>query len=257
MKTFRFPADLDADPPEAAELWVRGCRGMQQDGSDVVAWFDEEVDLAVPGRWSDGDDTDWLKTYFTGLGPVHVGTLTVAPTHAEVTLRAPGRVLWLDPGMAFGTGHHETTRLALAALEGSSLATRRVLDVGAGSGILAIAADLLGAALAIGIDDDPATVPVARENAALNRSRARFELGTLDEGRPEAEADLIVANLFAELHAKLFPAYARALAAGGTLILTGILHEREAVVVEAVPPSFRASGRRQDGEWVLWTLEKA
>lgn len=257
MKAFRFEADLDGDPPEVASLWAAGCRGVQQEGGEVVAWFDEEVDLGLRGVWSDGDDTDWLAAYYAGLEPVRIGGLVVAPTHVEPIVIAPQRVLWLDPGMAFGTGHHETTRMALAALEGMDLTGARVLDVGAGSGILAIAADLLGAASAVGVDSDAATVPVARENAALNRSRARFEVGTLSEDRPVAEADVVVANLFAELHARLLPTYARALAPGGTLLLTGILVEREPVVTRAVPPGLRFASRRQDGAWVLLVLERS
>lgn len=272
MKAFRFAADLERDPPEVATLWRAGCRGMQQDGAEVVAWFDDEVDLApdlgIDGAWSEADDTDWLGAYYAGLQPVSVGSLVVAPTHLEVTVAAPQRLLWLDPGTAFGTGHHETTRMALAALQRSSLAGTRVLDVGAGSGILAIAADLLGADSAVGVDTDAATVPVARANAALNLSRARFRVGTLDDvlddgpdegtgdGRGAGRADVVVANLFAELHARLFPSYLRALAPRGRLVLTGILREREAGVAHAVPPSLRQLERREEGGWVLIVLER-
>ena len=257
MKTFRFEARLEEDPPVAADLWALGCRGMQQDGPEVVAWFDEEVPLPVEGAWGEADDTDWLAAYQESLEPVPIGTLVVAPTHREVLLTAGQRVLWLDPGMAFGTGHHETTRMALASLEDTPLVGRRVLDVGAGSGILAIAADLLGAASAVGLDIDPATVPVARENARLNRSRARFDVGTLDEWRADDEADVLVANLFAELHARLLPAYDRALETGGTLLLTGILAEREELVTAAIPPTLRLTDRMQDGTWVLLRLERS
>ncbi|MEX2502020.1 MAG: 50S ribosomal protein L11 methyltransferase, partial [Trueperaceae bacterium] len=160
MKTFRFQADLEADPPEAAALWEFGCRGMQQQGGTVVAWFDHTVPLDLDGVWGDADDTDWLQRYLHELEPVPIGSLVVAPTHRAVTLTAGRRALWLDPGMAFGTGHHETTRMALAWLERTPLRGATVLDVGAGSGILAIAADLLGAERALGVDVDAATVPV-------------------------------------------------------------------------------------------------
>lgn len=257
MRAFRFRADLEDDPPEALPLWEAGCRGMQQEGDEVVAWFDEEVPLPIPGRWEAADDTDWLAAYREGLDAVRIGTLVVAPTHREVTLTAGQRVLWLDPGMAFGTGHHETTRMALDALERTILVDRRVLDVGAGSGILAIAADLLGAASSMGLDVDEATVPVARENARLNRSRARFEVGTLDAWRAGNEADVVVANLFAELHERLLPAYERALDAAGTLLLTGILAERAEIVTGAVPDGLRVTERMRDGGWVLLRMERA
>lgn len=253
MKAFRFRGDLDTDPPEAAAVWAAGCRGMQQDGPDVLAWFDEEVPLPVAGTWSAADDTDWLAAYYRGLEPVRFDTLVVAPSHAPLTLRPGQRPLWLDPGMAFGTGHHETTRMILAALDRTPPAGRRVLDVGAGSGILAIAADLLGAAEARGVDNDPGTVAVARENAARNRSRATFEEGTLPPAGDAVRHDLVVANLFAELHVRLLPAYRASLAPGGRLLMSGILTERAAQVRAARPPGLREADAEVDGDWTMLT----
>lgn len=251
MKAFRFRGDLEADPPAAAELWAADCRGMQQDGADIVAWFDEERPLGVAGRWEADDDTDWLAAYFAGLEPVRLETLVIAPTHRGVMLEPGQRPLWLDPGMAFGTGHHETTRMALARLERMELAGQRVLDVGAGSGILAIAADLLGADAALGVDVDPATVPAARENARRNRSRARFVVGTLDPDDPAQRCDVLVANLFAEAHVRLAADVARVLAPGGTALLTGIVEERLQMVEDALPEALAVVGRDADGPWRL------
>ncbi len=256
MKAFRFAGHLEADPPAAAELWALGCRGMQQEGEEIVAWFDAERPLPLAGRWEDADDTDWVAAYFAGLAPVRLGTLVVAPTHADVLLTAGQKPLWLDPGMAFGTGHHETTRMALSRLERTDLTGARVVDVGAGSGILAIAADLLGAASALGVDVDPATVPVAEENARLNRSRARFELGSVDPARPEQRCDVLVANLFAELHAELAGAYAEVLRPGGVAFLTGILDDRTDLVEAALPASLRSSATDADGPWRLLALQR-
>lgn len=257
MKAFRFRGDLERDEAAVTALWERGCQGVQQDGAEVVGYFEREVALPFGGRWEDADDTDWVARYQQELRPVPLGTLVIAPTHAEVTLRSGQKPLWLDPGSAFGSGHHETTRMALLALEAFDPAGRRVLDVGAGSGILAIAADLLGAADAVGVDVDAATLRVARENARLNRSRARFR-----EGSVEAAADLgapavLVANLYAELHAELLGAYRAAVAPGAKLALTGILREREAVVERALPPGLRPLGWWREGEWSLLRLEAA
>lgn len=254
MKGFRFVADLSADPPEVAELWALQCRGMQQEDDEVVAWFDEERPLPIDGVWEDEDGTDWVAAYLADLGPVRLDTLIVAPTHAEVVVRAGERVLWLDPGMAFGTGHHETTRMALAALERSDPRGRRVLDVGSGSGILAIAADLLGAREALGVDVDEATLPVARENAGLNRSRATFVHGSV-EAAGGAPWDVLVANLYAELHARLLPAYADRLAPGGRALLTGILDERLPLVDAAIDDaSLSRVATHADGAWQLVEL---
>lgn len=262
MKAFRTRADLDDDAAAVSLLWEHGCRGLLQEGEDVVAYFDREVDLPVPGRWEPVEEVDWLEAYFAGLEPVDVGPLVIAPTHADVSLRPGQKPLWIDPGMAFGTGHHETTRMILRALGGADLRGRTALDVGAGSGILAIAADLLGAADALGVDNDPDTLPVARANAELNRSRARFVQATLEDApgpRRPGEAgtgagwDVVVANLFAELHAQLMPGYLAHLAPGGRLWLSGIADDRLDLVLAAVPASLELAARTSDGPW--WCLE--
>ena len=238
-----------AEDPALGLLWAAGCSGVLEDGPDLVAYFDAPVELPLNGSWEVADTKDWVAEYHRTLTPLALGRLVVAPTHRQVTLAAGQRALWLDPGMAFGSGHHETTSLALAALERADLRGKRVLDVGAGSGILAIAADLLGAADAEGVDIDPETVGIARENAALNLSRARFSVGTL---APETDpADVLVANLFAELHAELAGLYWQALKPGGTLLATGILVERGTVAHDALAEQFGAVQAEQKGEWLL------
>lgn len=264
MTAFRFAGDLDEDPPELAAMWERGCRGVLQEGGDVVAFFDRRVDLPVAGAWEPVDDVDWLEAYFAGLQPVDAGPVVVAPTHCDVRLQGGQKALWLDPGMAFGTGHHETTRLILRAMGRRDLVGSRVLDVGSGSGILAIAADLLGARDVLGVDNDAATVPVAEANARLNRSRAQFHVGVLAAqgvafapGETQAGPwDLVVANLFAELHAELMPGYAAATARGGELLLSGIADERLALVLDALPPELALADRSEDGPWHLLELRR-
>lgn len=249
---FRMPGSLEH--PDAARLWDFGCTGILEDGPELVAYFDAPVELPFAGTWETADGTDWVAEYQRTLQPLAIGRLVVAPTHHRVTLSAGQRALWLDPGMAFGSGHHETTQLALAALEQTDLRGKRVLDVGSGSGILALAADLLGAADAEGLDIDPETVPVARANARLNLSRAHFSLGTLS---PAAlPADVLVANLFAELHAELAGAYLRALKPGGLLLATGILDARGAVAHDALSALFGVVEREQKGAWLLLRTRK-
>lgn len=235
---------------DTARLWDYGPSGVLEDGETVVAFFDAPIALPFAGQWEDADTKDWVADYHRTLHPVALKRLVVAPTHRLVTLSAGQRPLWLDPGMAFGSGHHETTHLALEALEALELRYKRVLDVGAGSGILAVAADLLGAADAEGLDNDPDTVPVARANAALNLSRARFSVGVLS---PETgPADVVVANLYAELHAELAPLYRAALKPGGVLLTTGILAERGAVAYDALSAVFGRLETRAAGEWFLF-----
>ena len=257
----------DAEGASAAALWEAGCSALQLDGDDLVAVFERSgvPDGALPpgGMWEAVDERDHVAAYFEGLDAVDVGAIVVAPTHRRVSLVSGQRVLWLDPGMAFGTGHHETTRLALRALgdPGRDLRGRRVLDVGAGSGVLAIAADLLGAAQALGIDNDATTVPVATANALLNRSRARFELADFAATPPPpGSVDLLLANLYAELHLAFLSGYAAALAPGGRALLTGILHGREGALEETLAPDsgppLRLLERHREGDWWLFELER-
>ena len=251
----------EAEGALAAALWEAGCSGVLIDGDDLVAVFaDDEAEVPQGGSWEDVDETDHVAAYFEGLDAVLAGSVVVAPTHRSVTLSAGQRVIWLDPGMAFGTGHHESTRLALAALADPArdLRGKHVLDVGTGSGLLAIVADLLGAAQSVGLDVDPVSVEVARANAELNRSRASFELADftlapLPVTATAGSADLLVANLFAELHETLMPTYAEVLRPGGRAILSGILHGREALVRRAVRSPLKPVRAEREGEW--WMLE--
>jgi ribosomal protein L11 methyltransferase len=235
---------------ESTLLWDYGCQGVWQDGEDLVAYFEKRLELPLEGFWETTDDQFYIKQYYETLQPIYLEKLVVAPTHTEVTLKAPQKVIWLDPGMAFGTGHHETTRMALEALEKLELMGKTVLDVGSGSGILAMAADFLGA-VARGIDVDAATLPVAQDNKKLNGSKAMFEEGTL-EGISEQSADVIIANLFAELHIILAGHYSRVLRKDGTLIITGILSEKSEMVREALNTYFEIAETHELNEWILF-----
>lgn len=260
MKTFQLEG-VDGESVEAARLWDLGCLGLveqMEDGkvSGILAYFDEEVETDLPGTWEDVIDVDDLAEYRANLKPVRVQSLVIAPSHAEVTVTDGDIIIWLDPGSAFGTGHHETTRMALAALERNDLIGKSVIDVGSGSGVLALAADKLGAESVVGVDVDGATLRVARENAVRNRSRARFALGSL--GRPglPRRFDVVVANLYAELHAELLPDYAEALLPGGRAFITGILNSLRQRVLDAVPASLAVTAEHVEGEWTLFELER-
>jgi ribosomal protein L11 methyltransferase len=266
MKAYRLAGagrdPLAAEGSLASALWDAGAAGVAEDGADLVAYFEFEATPALPegGVWEDVEDVDHVAAYHRALMPVDVGPVVVAPTHREVVLRAGQTVVWLDPGMAFGTGHHETTRLALEALAGMDLAGRRVLDVGAGSGLLAIAAERLGAADAWGLDVDAETVAVARANARANRSRARFVAGGFGDVPVAPPVDVLVANLYAELHAAFLPGYAAVTAPGADLLLTGILDPRDALVraaLAALRGTLDPVAWRRDGDWWLVHARKA
>ena len=281
--TFRTRAEHGLEGAEAALLWDYGCNGIVEEDGDIIAWFPERVELPLEGTWAEEPEEDWLARYYEEAGPVHAGSLVIAPTHRSVEVEPGGRPLWLDPGMAFGSGHHETTLTLLRCLDSLDLSGVHVLDVGAGSGILAIAADLLGAASATGIDNDPATVAVARDNARLNRSRAVFSCATLGEyegGDPFAidpdtgaaigdwpvgtaplfraprRYGVVAANLYAALHSQLLPAYADHLEPGGLLLLSGILTDQADRIEEQLARlPFLNTQRLPEGEWISFRTE--
>lgn len=254
VKALRLEGPLEDDSPRLGRLFELGCVGMVEvageTGPEVLAYFERVVPVPLEGRWEAVEDVDYVAAYRRGLKPVRVGPVVVAPTHRRVVLRTGEQVVWLDPAGAFGTGHHETTRLALAALGRLDLMGRSVLDVGSGSGVLAIAADRLGAALALGVDIDVTTLGVARANARLNRSRARFLEGSLEHADLPERCDVIVANLHAELHVSLMAAYRQRLRPGGSLLLSGILARLTDAVVRALPSDFTWELARE-GVWTL------
>jgi ribosomal protein L11 methyltransferase len=202
-------------------------------------------------------EADWAEAWKAHFPVLRVGRrLVVRPTWRRHRRAPDDVVLALDPGMAFGTGLHPTTRLCLAALE--SLADRgridgaRVLDVGCGSGILAIAAIKLGAASALGVDTDPIAIEATDANAARNRLGRRIEAraGSLPSGA--GPFDVVLANLIAGVLIPLAPLLRRELRPGGALLASGIFVDREAEVRAA----FEAVGlgvvdRSAEGEWVV------
>ncbi|WP_018466313.1 50S ribosomal protein L11 methyltransferase [Calidithermus timidus] len=247
MHVFRLKGDFDTLDAYAPLLFDFGARGLEEKTGEVWAYFPERLELPLPGEWLELPDTDWLEAWRRDLKPVKAGPFVVlAPWHEWM---GKEQRIVLEPGMAFGTGHHETTRLALEALAERVQPGMRVLDLGTGSGILAIAAAKLGAE-AEGVDIDAAVIPHALENARINGVNPRLAEGTLESlSGPYA---LVVANLYAELHGWLAPGYARVLEPGGRLILTGILAEREPMVRKALEAEgFALEQRRQEGEWVL------
>lgn len=202
------------------------------------------------------EEADWADAWKAYFPVLRVGRrLVIRPTWRRHRRAQGDVVLALDPGMAFGTGLHPTTRLCLAALEvvadRGELADARVLDVGCGSGILAIAAVKLGAASALGVDTDPiaeeATLANARRNRLVRTVRARE--GSLPSGG--AAFDVVLANLIAGVLVPLAVPLHDELRPGGILLASGILDDREADVVAA----FEAAGlavtaRTFEGDWV-------
>ncbi len=187
---------------------------------------------------------DWAEGWKQHFPPVRIGRRLVIRPSWEPWEAAPGEaVVTLDPGMAFGTGTHGTTRLCLEALAEcfeESSPPRRVLDVGAGSGILAIAAASLGAERVLGCEIDPEACAVARENVERNGAADRVEMTCAPLEELEGGFEVVLANILAEENVRLAPHLVRRLAPGGRLILSGILAEKEGLVREGFAPFFAA-----------------
>ena len=192
-------------------------------------------------------DRDWLAEWKRDWQPVQVGRFIIAPPWSEVT--GDHIVIRIEPGMAFGTGTHETTRLCLKAIE-KHFRGGSFLDVGTGTGILAMAAARLFPEAHIeAVDTDPEAIEIARENARLNEvaDRIAFKVGSVSE--QTSSADLICANLTAPVIVELLPLLLGATC--GRLVLSGILAEQSDLVrsrlLELGTDNFATE---QDGEWI-------
>jgi len=241
-----------------------GVRGPSPGEAIVVAWFEErepaEAALAdvrewVPdarGAFGEAPDTDWSMAWRSQIRSTRVGRLWVRPpweTPPEGTVS-----LVIEPKMAFGTGDHPTTALCLAAVDAFCAAHPggSVLDVGTGTGVLALMARKLGAARVVGVDNDPMSVTLARENAALN-GIAGVELSGATLDAIEGRFDLVVANILANTLVELAPtlvAHTR-----GRLVLAGVLIHQEDEVREAFERAGATSdGGDRSGDWIRLDL---
>lgn len=192
-------------------------------------------------------DEDWAARSQANLRAIRVGNVTVAPPWDVPT------IVTIQPSMGFGTGHHATTRLCLDALQHVDLRGKTVIDVGTGSGVLAIAASLLGAGNVIGIDDDPDAIQSARENLALNpRARVVLRVGDLRQAQA-AWADVVLANLTGGLLVSAAEQLGLLTGDGGRLILSGLMEHEEPRVLAAFKER-AIEHRAQEDEWVCLML---
>ena len=231
------------------------------DGRKQLAAYLEGVDLpytTVPLR-----EYDWAHSWQKYYRPLAVGEkLWIVPEWERDSAELPaGAVrLLMNPGLTFGTGSHASTQLCLEGIQEVLKPEGLVLDLGCGSGILAVAALCLGARRAVGVDIDPKAVDVAYENAALNgigRDKCRFlagnvirDRGLVDELARE-RADLVLANIVADVIIPLAPVVPRLLAAEGTFLCSGIIDTRADEVAEALAKAgLTVTRRRETNGWV-------
>lgn len=228
--------------------------GISEADGAATAWFDTRPDTPLPlaGQWQPVDEADWSKRWKEGLRPVTVGRVTVtppwlAPDGPVVDPDGP-ITLVIEPGLAFGTGHHETTTACLQALQEIPLHGRHVIDIGTGTGVLALAARALGASSVSAVDIDPVAIDVARDNVAAH-GLGGISLAVGSCAQAEGPGRVVIANIITDLLLRLAPELVGLVAPGGTLLASGVALARTAEAADA----FAAAGLRVDAhpghEW--------
>jgi ribosomal protein L11 methyltransferase len=223
---------------------------------EQALWHLGQMREVGPLRVEVREEEDWANAWKAYYGILRVGErLVIKPSWLEYTPREGDLVLDLDPGMAFGTGLHPTTRLCLRALEGHVRPGMRILDLGTGSGILAIAAAMLGGpgAHVTALDTDNVAVEATRQNVERNRLSPQIEVeqGSTREARSDGPYDLIVANILASVIIELARPLHRLLKPGGTLISSGIFIDRGDKVVDALESAgLPVREKKQEGDWL-------
>jgi ribosomal protein L11 methyltransferase len=203
------------------------------------------------------DDADWTDAWKANYVPQRIGRVVIVPSWIDEPYGRDEVALHLDPGMAFGTGLHPTTRGCLTLLQEISPMPPVVLDVGSGSGILALAALRLGAEHAVCYDTDPLAVEATLANAAANglAGRVTAQLGSLPPKPPAEPYPLVLANLVAAVLIDLAAALVAHTAPGGTLLASGIIDRRAGEVLAALTAAgFVVDRRLDDGEWLSLRL---
>lgn len=206
------------------------------------------------------EDSDWADGWKQFFKPLHVGKIVVKPSWEDYQAQPGELIVQIDPGMAFGTGNHDTTQLCLEALQELIRGGETVLDVGTGSGILAIAAAKLGAGRVVGLDIDSVAVEVAINNVADEGLNDILTIKRADSPEVfDGTADVVVANIIASVIIGMARELREKTRVGGVLVVSGIILERAQEVIERLEQvGMRLMSTMQRGEWaaILFTRDK-
>jgi ribosomal protein L11 methyltransferase len=274
-----FEYELDqCEPPSSVivktYLPLDGSAGAARRRLEEGLWHLKQITSLPEPIWRELQEEDWAEAWKAQYHRLHIGRrIVIVPAWETYRPEAGEVVIRLEPGMAFGTGLHPTTYLCLAALEEVALRERDVLDVGTGSGVLAIAAAKLGAGSVVAIDADPVAVRVAAENVAANDVSGQVVVrhaslpggevvphrfgGNCLELLHEGEYDLVVINILAPVITGMAPALAARTRKGGRLIAAGLIEHQEGDVVRALQShGLSVLGRSQENDWVCLIAEQ-
>ncbi|NNK56215.1 MAG: 50S ribosomal protein L11 methyltransferase [Desulfofustis sp.] len=207
------------------------------------------------------EDRDWSESWKVHFKPFAiVPGLVIAPSWEKYEPAPDEKVIVMDPGMAFGTGHHETTRLCLEVLSQTEAVVKggTMLDVGTGTGILAMASVLFGARHAVGIDNDTEAVKAARDNCRLNSLSEKIEISDRPLEDIESTFDLVVANIVHDVLLELSKDLGR-VASGGSLLLSGLMdgNQSENIIHCFVDKGFQLIEKHTDDHWCALLFDKA
>ena len=249
-----YDESLDKIPDDHA--FVTGCFAEDADIRPLIellgSYLGREAEISVDICDSADWENEWKKYY----SPIKTGKLVVVPEWINYAAKKGEKIVKMDPGQAFGTGEHESTRICLYLLQKEIKGGEEVIDVGCGSGILAAAAIVAGARHADACDIDPVAVEAAERNARLNgvEDSVRIVLGSLEECA-EGKYDVILANITADVLIAMSNGFRDRLKEGGALIMSGVINSRAAQVEEAMKSAgFTLEEKQTEKEWTgyLW-----
>jgi ribosomal protein L11 methyltransferase len=247
---FNCPGSIQSDRPPTIGAYLVATDGAREQAASLAAELrrlgaSDVTQRVVP-------DDDWTETWKQFFKPRRVGRRFVVRPSWESCEPSEGDLeIELDPGQAFGTGDHPTTRLSLELMEGAEIAGREVADIGCGSGILAIGACLLGAKSVVAVDYDAVSVEVAEANAQRNGVSFRCMQGDGFEPVGDARFDVVLTNIISAVLIRLAPHAANHVRSGGLWVVSGVIRQNwPDVFAAAERVGFEVAERREEDEWV-------
>jgi ribosomal protein L11 methyltransferase len=250
---------IQEDDLTSARTWTAhfGSADARQAAASAIRSFPAGDGLNVEP--ADVEDEDWARRTQADLPAIRVGQVIVAPPwDLPAAADAGGAlVVEIEPSRGFGTGHHQSTRLSLVLLQSRPLSSRTMIDVGTGSGVLAIVAARLGAAYVSAIDVDPDAIENARENIARNGVSATVEAHVRDLTEPGMPpADVVTANLTGTLLARHAAPLTALVEPGGSLIVAGFTVDEKPLVLDAFEPGFALTESAEEDDWWAFVLTR-